>query len=129
MSGPSKLPVCLVLGAGPGIGYSVARKWAANGYQVVVTRRGHLGKEELERDFGPGVVALQADVTDQERMKAVVEEVEETFGQIQTLVYNAGNGVWKKYDELSVAELEKCFAVNTTGLLIAAKLICPRHAP
>ena len=49
MSSPSKLPVCLVLGAGPGIGYSVARKWAANGYQVVVTRRGHLGKEELER--------------------------------------------------------------------------------
>ena len=63
---------------------------------------------------------MQADVTDQERMKVVVEEVEEKYGPIQTLVYNAGNGVWKKYNELTVKELETCFAVNTSGLLTAA---------
>merc|ERR1719225_779991 len=73
---PGKQPVCLVVGGGPGIGYSVARKWAANGYQVIITRRGALAEDVLARDCGPGVVALQADVTDQERMAAVVKEVE-----------------------------------------------------
>ena len=79
----------------------------------------------LARDCCPGVVALQADVTDEARMKAVVEEVETRFGRIQALVYNAGSGIFKRYEDLSVAELEKCFAINTSGLLIAAKLICP----
>ena len=79
----------------------------------------------LARDCCPGVVALQADVTDEARMKAVVEEVERRFGRIQALVYNAGSGIFKRYEDLSVAELEKCFAINTSGLLIAAKLICP----
>ena len=102
----SSKPVCLVVGGGPGIGYSVARKWAANGYQVVLTKRGALNQQELERDCCKGVVALQADVTDEKRMKEVVEEVESKYGQIQTLVYNAGSGVFKKYDSLTVAELE-----------------------
>ena len=89
----NSLPVCLVLGAGPGIGYSVARKWSAMDHKVVITRRATVSQEELERECGQGVVALKADVTDQERMKVVVEEVEEKYGPIQTLVYNAGNGV------------------------------------
>ena len=122
----SSKPVCLVVGGGPGIGYSVARKWAANGYQVVLTKRGALNQQELERDCCKGVVALQADVTDEKRMKEVVEEVESKYGPIQTLVYNAGSGVFKKYDSLTVAELERSFAINTSGLLIAAKLICPK---
>ena len=76
-----------------------------------------VSQEKLERECGQEVVALQADVTDQERMKVVVEE---KYGPIQTLVYNAGNGVWKKYNELTVKELVTCFAVNTSGLLTAA---------
>ena len=118
-------PVCLVVGGGPGIGYSVARKWAANGYQVVITKRGPVAEDVLARDCAPGVLALQADVTDQERMTAVVKEIETRFGRISALIYNAGSGIFKKYEDLSVAELEKSFAINTSGLLIAAKLVCP----
>ena len=119
-------PVCLVVGGGPGIGYSVARRWASSGYQVVITRRGAIDQDQLDKECCKGVVALQADVTDEKRMKAVVEEVEARFGVIQSLVYNAGSGVFKKYENLTVAELEKSFAINTSGLLIAAKLVCPK---
>lgn len=122
----SRPPVCLVVGGGPGIGYSVARRWSSSGHQVVITRRGAITQDQLDKDCCKGVVALQADVTDEKRMKAVVEEVEERFGPIKTLVYNAGSGVFKKYENLSVAELEKSFAINTSGLLIVAKLVCPK---
>ena len=93
--------------------------------QVVITRRAAVAEDVLARDVCPGVVALQADVTNEERMKAVVEEIQTRFGRIEALVYNAGSGVFKKYEDLSVAELEKSFAINTSGLLIAAKLVCP----
>ena len=49
--------VCLVVGGGPGIGYSVARRWAGAGHQVVVTRRAAVTQQEMERDCGPGVQA------------------------------------------------------------------------
>ena len=92
---------------------------------MVITRRAAVTEDVLARDVCPGVVALQADVTNEERMKAVVEEIQTRFGRIEALVYNAGSGVFKKYEDLSVAELEKSFAINTSGLLIAAKLVCP----
>ena len=80
----------------------------------------------MDRECHPGVVSIAADVTDQARMEAVVKEVETRFGVIKTLIYNAGSGVFKKFDSLTVAELEKSFAINTSGLLIAAKLVAPR---
>jgi len=66
-------PVCLIIGAGPGIGYSVARKWSSNGHQVVVVRRSEIAQDVLDREIGPGVVAVRADVTDQDGMKAAVD--------------------------------------------------------
>ena len=80
----------------------------------------------MDKECHPGVVAIAADVTDEARMEAVVKEVEARFGVIRTLLYNAGSGVFKKYDALTVAELEKSFAINTSGLLIAAKLTAPK---
>ena len=59
-------------------------------------------------------------------MAEVVAEVEARHGPITTLIYNAGSGVWKNYEKLSVAELERSFAINTSGLLIAAKLVAPK---
>ena len=59
-------------------------------------------------------------------MAEVVAEVEAQHGPITTLIYNAGSGVWKNYEKLSVAELERSFAINTSGLLIAAKLVAPK---
>ena len=47
-------------------------------------------------------------------------------GPITTLIYNAGTGIFKNYEKLSVAELERSFAINTSGLLIAAKLVAPK---
>jgi len=119
-------PVCLVLGAGSGIGYSVARKWAKMGHQVVITRRSQMSQEDVEKEVGTGVVAMQCDVSSKEQTEKMVDEVEKKFGPVATLIYNAGNGVFKTYDNLTVADFERCMAINTTGLLIAAQVVCPR---
>ena len=95
-------PVCLVLGAGRGIGYSVARKWVKMGHQVVVARRSQLSKEEVEKEVGVGVVAVACDVTNKEQMENVINDVEKQFGPVATLIYNAGSGVFKTYNNLRV---------------------------
>lgn len=122
----SAKPVCLVLGAGSGLGYSIARKWAKMGHQVVISRRSQVSQEDMEKEVGDGVVAMQCDVTNKDQMEKMVDEVESKFGPVGTLIYNAGNGVFKSYNNVTVAEFEKCLAINTTGLLIAAQIVCPR---
>ena len=119
-------PVCLVLGAGSGLGYSIARKWVKMGHQVVITRRSDVTQEDMDKEVGAGVVAMKCDVTNKEQMAKMVDEVENKFGHISTLIYNAGNLVLKNYHTVTVAEFEKCMLINTTGLLIAAQIVCPR---
>mmetsp|Transcript_18085 Transcript_18085/g.22227 ORF Transcript_18085/g.22227 Transcript_18085/m.22227 type:complete len:196 (-) Transcript_18085:412-999(-) len=118
--------VCLVLGAGPGLGYSLGKKWANMGHQVVVTRRRASDQEEIRNNIGENVVAMECDVTSAKQTEELVNAVEKDYGPIDTLLYNAGSGVFKTYENLSLDEFEKSFATNATGLLIAAQIICPR---
>ena len=38
----------------------------------------------------------------------------------------SGNGVWKKYNQVTESEFDMCMNTNTRGLLTAAQLICPK---
>merc|ERR1712088_659873 len=53
-------------------------------------------------------------------------QIEVDLGPIDTLIYNAGNGVWKNYDKITEQEFDSCIATNARGLLTAAQLICPK---
>ena len=55
--------MCLVLGAGPCIGYSLGKMWAKNGYQVVLVRRNVTQPEEIREQVGESVVCWQAKFT------------------------------------------------------------------
>ena len=85
-----------------------------------------MSPEDTERDVGPGIVPMQCDVASKEQMEKLVNEIENKFGPVATMLYNAGSGVFKTYDNLTVAEFEKSLSINTTGLLIAAQIVCPR---
>merc|ERR1711936_445111 len=92
----------------------------------IITRRSQVAQDDLEKEVGAGIVAMQCDVTNKEDTEKIVNQIETQFGPIATLIYNAGNGVFKTYEKITVEEFEKCMAINTTGLLIAAQVICPR---
>ena len=59
-------------------------------------------------------------------MEETVSKIETNLGAIHTLIYNAGNGIWKTYDQITEKEFDGCIATNARGLLTAAQLICPK---
>ncbi|NKT91559.1 SDR family NAD(P)-dependent oxidoreductase, partial [Rhodococcus hoagii] len=84
--------VALVTGAGQGIGRGIALALAAEGARVAVVGR-TLSKvvdtaDEIVRRGGDAV-ALQCDVTDAERIDAVVADVVDRYGGLSILVNNA----------------------------------------
>ena len=72
----------LVTGGNRGIGYAIAREFAAQGHRVAVTARSGEGPE--------GTLTVRADVTDAESIDRAFSEIEAELGSVEVVVANAG---------------------------------------
>ncbi|KAK0232641.1 hypothetical protein IW262DRAFT_1325695 [Armillaria fumosa] len=85
--------VGLVTGGGTGIGFMIAKAFAANGAKVYITGRrlGVLEQAAASVTGVPGsVVPIQMDITDEESVKAGAKRIEGIDGKLDILVNNAG---------------------------------------
>jgi 3-oxoacyl-(acyl-carrier-protein) reductase len=74
--------VVLITGGNRGIGLSIAKRFAASSYQVIVTTRSGEAPE--------GLTSVKMDVTDTASVDSAIKEIEEKFGGVDILVANAG---------------------------------------
>lgn len=87
--------ICLVTGAGRGIGRSIATAYAREGGRVAVTARNEAELEEVVGTISQGgghALAIIADLSDPTEPARIVEQVRDSWGPIQVLVNNAGIG-------------------------------------
>jgi 3-oxoacyl-[acyl-carrier protein] reductase len=84
--------VVLVTGGGSGIGRAVAARFAEEGARVVVNDIRKDAAEATVKELGGGAHALEADVADSGRVRAMFEEVARAHGGLDVLVNNAGIG-------------------------------------
>ena len=84
----------LVTGASRGIGKKIALQLGEEGYNVVVNYAGNKEKAEevvsVIKTFGVDAFAIQANVSEQDEVKAMIKETLNQFGTIDVLVNNAG---------------------------------------
>ena len=87
-------PVCLVLGAGAGIGGNVGRRFAREGYHAVLCRRTDqagldrlVGAIEAEGNSASGFLL---NAVDENGIEELVSSVESVIGPIEVAVYNLG---------------------------------------
>jgi NAD(P)-dependent dehydrogenase (short-subunit alcohol dehydrogenase family) len=118
--------VVLVTGGSRGIGKGIARGMAREGARVAITARVaetlRQTAAELEAT-GATVLAVPADVTDEEQVERVFQAVMERFGRLDVLVNNAGAFEGGPLDALSLADWNKVIATNLT-----APFLCTRAA-
>jgi NAD(P)-dependent dehydrogenase (short-subunit alcohol dehydrogenase family) len=124
-----KNQVALVTGSGSGIGKAAAMKLAAEGAKIGLL--GHTRTEiekaarEIEKAGGEALV-LEADVSDENRMRAAIDRLAEKFGRLDIVVANAGiNGVWAPIDDLKPEEFDRTIAVNLRGTYLTLHLTVP----
>jgi NAD(P)-dependent dehydrogenase (short-subunit alcohol dehydrogenase family) len=116
----------LVTGGSRGIGAAVARRAAADGYDVALTYADDSAAarsvvDEVEA-AGRRAIALRADVAREADVVEVFAAVADFFGALDAVVINAGiTGRFSRVDELDVATLERVFAVNVTGAFLCAR--------
>jgi len=117
-------PVCVVVGIGPGNGAALTKRWADEGYQVAMLTRNEQTLSEYERAI-PGTRGIPCDASSATSLAAAFETVRNEMGTVETLVYNAGAGVFRGLLDLEESDLRGAFEVNCLGLFNAAKEVVP----
>ena len=118
--------VLLVTGAGRGIGAAVARAAGKAGYSVVVNySRSREAAESVVHDIVSGggeAVAVQGDVAVEADVERLFRAIDETYGQLDGLVNNAGIiGPFGRVETLSAQSIQDVLAINVTGAFICAR--------
>ena len=123
-------PVCLVLGAGAGIGGNVAKKFSKEGYHLCICRRtDEKGLNNLVKNIeenGGSASGFLIDIIKDNVIEDLIENIETNIGPIDVVVYNLGaQAGMKLLHETTLKEFEWGWKVANLGLFRLAKSICP----
>jgi len=122
--------VAVVTGGSRGIGKGIALRFAEEGADVAFCY--HVNEEEAKKTkaeceaFGVKVLAVKADVSDEDAVKSFAEKVKLEFGKVNILVNNAGyEGIETPITELTKAEWDKVLGTDIGGVFLNCKHFIP----
>ncbi|MFN0183296.1 MAG: SDR family NAD(P)-dependent oxidoreductase [Aquabacterium sp.] len=131
--------VCVVTGSSSGIGAATVRRYAREGWDVVVNfSRDPAPAEAVAADcrtLGADALVVQADVAQDDQCRALAGRVEEHFGRCDVLVNNAGTTKFvpmRDLDGLQAEDFLRIYAVNVVGTWQMTRALVPllrRHPP
>ena len=114
--------VALVTGGSRGIGAGIAKRLAADGASVAITyTKGADAAASVVKEIkgaGGKAIAIQADATDADAVKAAVEKTVATFNQLDILVNNAGVAMPKPFEETTLEEIDRVLNINLRAVLV-----------
>ena len=113
--------VAVVTGAASGIGAAIAATLAEDGLRVAAL-------DLVDAEPAPGGLAVRADVTDPESVRAAIERVVAAYGRIDVLVNNAGisgSAQATTCHDTPVAEWDRVHAVNVRGPFLCSRAVLP----
>lgn len=113
-------PTAVVAGVGPGLGESIARKFAAEGCQVGLFARSADYIEGLADDLSDtagDAVAVPADLAEPSQITNGFDTVREAFGPIDVLVYHASAAPWKGLRAIGDSEFDTALDVGPRAAL------------
>jgi 3-oxoacyl-[acyl-carrier protein] reductase len=122
----------LVTGGGTGIGRSTVLALAKAGWDVAInyasSAKAAQATAAVAQALGAQTLLLQCDVSNEAGVRAMLAEVEKSFGHLDGLVNNAGTTAqWKAKDleSLDLDEWDRTFAVNVRGLFQVTRAALP----
>lgn len=120
--------VALVTGGNGGIGLGMAQGLAKAGARVVIAARNaqkSAAAVEALKALGSDSFALAADVTHEESVRALFDQLAARCGRLDILVNNAGTTVRKPVDQLALAEWNQVMDTNLTSAFLCCRAAHP----
>lgn len=115
----------LVTGGGTGLGYAMSSALLAAGAKVVITgRRADVLKRAVD-SLGEGAHACPHDITDHDKIPALIDYLSREVGEPTILVNNAGTHLKKPITETTVAEFHRILATHVEGAFAMSRAVAP----
>lgn len=119
--------VILITGSSKGIGKAIAIEFAKiGGYKVVINYLKDKESAEklsdcLKQEYKIETLVIKADVSNEEQVKNMIQEIINKFGRIDVLVNNAGIAIDKEFEDRTVEDWKRTLEVNTIGTFLVSK--------
>lgn len=121
--------VAIVTGGSMGLGKAIARELAREKARVVISARNEArlraAAEEIRRDTGAQVLALPADMTRPDEIRALVDETVNRWGTVEIAVANAGGPPGSKFESTPAADFERAIELNLLSTVRLAQEVAP----
>lgn len=114
----------LITGASRGIGAAAARAFAQKGDRVIINYKVNCKKAEALAEELNGL-AIQADVSDPQQVKAMFAQIRSRFGSVDVLVNNAGFSQFAMFDSLSDEDWQKMLQTTLSGAFYCIREALP----
>jgi NAD(P)-dependent dehydrogenase (short-subunit alcohol dehydrogenase family) len=120
--------IAIITGAGAGIGYNTALRFAQEGAKLVLA---DINLAEVDAaakrvaELGGEVVAVSGDISKEEDARCISETAAERFGGIDILVNNAANFTTFSVENATVEHWQTVLGVNVIGTALVAKHAIP----
>jgi short-subunit dehydrogenase len=118
----------LLVGAGPGLGMAIARRFSSGGYRVTLVARSTDGLGDLAAglaDTGAQIDTVAADASVPESLRARVAELYHKHGAPGLIIYNAVMGAPDKLMTSSVEHLQTAYGVDVISAIVVAQVAAP----
>jgi NAD(P)-dependent dehydrogenase (short-subunit alcohol dehydrogenase family) len=117
--------VAVITGGNSGIGLGIAKRFAAEGAEVVITGRRQPELDDAVASIGGNASAVRADVSKLADLDALYEFVRSRYGRVDILVANAGGGTLAALGEISEEQFDQEFGINVKGALFTVQKALP----
>ncbi len=113
--------VAIVTGGSRGIGASIVKKLAQNGYIVVLNyNKSEKEAKEIENKFD-NIYSYEADISNYDEVKGLIDFTINKFGKIDLLVNNAGIDLVKTINDTKIEEFDKVLKTNLYSAFYTSK--------
>lgn len=113
----------LSIGTGPGIGITTAKRFAAEGFKLILTARNKIKLDELVQQSDIDAQTYALDASDAGAVASLIKQVETEFGSIDVLHYNAANLRNETLAQQPLNTFNSDLAVNIGGAMAAAQAV------
>ena len=119
--------VVLVTGSSSGLGMEIIKKFASNNYNCVINYYNHEKeandlKKELESKYQIKCLTVKGDISKDEDVKHIYNEIINEFGHLDVLVNNAGIAIDEPIDVKTKENFMRVLEVNLYGTFITSKI-------
>jgi NAD(P)-dependent dehydrogenase (short-subunit alcohol dehydrogenase family) len=120
--------ITLVTGGSSGLGLATARRFIAEGAQVIVTGRRQAQLDQAVAELGAAAFGVRSDVSNLADLDRLYEAIHGRYGRLDVVFANAGGGAFVPLGEITPEHFDNYFGINVKGTLFTVQKALPLMA-